>query len=95
MSQLLASLEDIEAHTDKPVTEELVAPLQVLVYRTVRSQLSPRYSPITLAGWHDPEHTPTVVRSIAAKLIAAYLYCNQDLYDHAITELKELANGAV
>jgi hypothetical protein len=93
MSQLLASLEDIEEFTNATVSDELVAPIQVQVYRVIRSELSPKYSPVVLAGWRDPEHTPVAIREIAGKMIAAHLYGDQGLYQEALDDLKELANG--
>lgn len=93
MSQLLASLEDIEEFTGATVTDELVAPLQVQVYRVIRSELSSKYPPVVLASWSDPEHTPAAVREIAGKMIAAHLYGDQGLYQDALSSLKTLTNG--
>lgn len=95
MSQLLASLSDIEAYTDAPVSDELVAVLQVQAYRTIRSQLSVVYPPVELASWSNPDSTPSEIRAIAGELIAAYLLGNQDMYEEAIGKVKAIVDGTV
>lgn len=42
--------------------------------RLIRSQLSGLFTTVIMAGWDSPANTPDIIRSIAGRLTAAYLY---------------------
>ena len=90
MAEILASLDDLNAHlpgrdtggttSGYPVvveaTEENTYILQVSIARVVRANLSSVVDSATLMGWSTPDDTPDSVREIAAMLIASDLYFN-------------------
>lgn len=84
--------------------------LQISVARVVRGYLSGTLSTATMASWDEPDHTPDVIREVAAKLIAAQLYFNQVsatslniedrhysqiLYDQAMAMLNGIVAGTI
>ena len=42
--------------------------------RLIRSRLSGTFTPLVLTEWDEPDNTPELIRSIAGRLAAAYLY---------------------
>lgn len=42
--------------------------------RIIRARLSGVFAPAVLTSWADPDSTPELIRSIAGRLAAAYLY---------------------
>jgi hypothetical protein len=108
--QLLASLNDINAWLgDKlEANDANSSKLQIEAHRLIRGQLASSFLPTTLASWTTPENTPDQIRSIAGKLIAAYLYRQtyseettdvpkyaQSLYNEAVADLVLIRSGAV
>jgi len=84
MAELLASLDDINAHLPSdegdPVveaTDENTNLLQISVARVIRGNLSTVLSTATLLSWDSPEDTPEYIREIAGMLIASQLYFNE------------------
>ena len=111
MAQLLADLDDIKRWLpdDKlTVTDGSTSSFQVEAYRIVKSQLAGVFAPVTLNGWADPSTTPAIIRSVAGRLIAAYIYREaysedipdipeyaQALYDEAIMMLTQIRAGTL
>ena len=109
MTELLASNVDINTWltVDKLVADDAnTASLQVEAWRLIRGQLANSFAPTVLASWTDPETTPDQVRSVASRLIAAYLYravyaedsntippYAQQLYNEAIQMLADIRSG--
>lgn len=109
--QLLASLSDINTWLPDDKLEANDAnsnKLQIEAWRLIRGQLASSFLPTTLASWTTPETTPDQVRSVAGKLIAAYLYRQvyaeettdipkyaQQLYNEAVAELIQMRTGAI
>lgn len=92
MTQLLADLDDIKRWLpdDKlPATDGSTATFQVEAYRIVKSQLAGVFTPVTLSSWADPATTPGIIRSIAGRLIAAYMY--REAYSEDVTDVPEYA----
>lgn len=78
--EILANLDDINAHLDQNVavaTDENTALLQVATARIVRGNLFPVVDQVTLQSWRTPEQTPEIIREIAGMLIAARHYFNE------------------
>lgn len=74
--------------------------------RTIIGQLSGFFSNIVLQSWADPDSTPEIIRSIAGRLAAAFLYRTlymtedvdvskyaQAIYDEAISMLADIKVG--
>lgn len=108
--QLLASLIDINAWLgDKLEANDANSnKLQIEAWRLIRGQLASSFEPTTLASWTSPTTTPDQIRSIAGKLIAAYLYRQvyseesteipkyaQALYNEAVADLILIRNGGI
>jgi hypothetical protein len=78
-TEILASLDDVNAHLDGEVIEadannsNLV---QISVARIVRGYLAAVVDAPTLMSWQTPETTPDMPREIASMLIAAQVYFN-------------------
>lgn len=78
--EILASLDDINAHLDGSVigadsnNTELV---QISVARVIRGYLARIVNQVTLMSWSTPELTPDIIREIAGMLIASQLYFNE------------------
>ena len=92
-NELLASLDDINAHLpeDKAEIEDADDDLlQVEVYRFVRAKLSSAFATATMNTWVDPTTTPEVIRTIAGLLIAAKWYAK--LYAEDSTDDARYAN---
>ena len=73
----LATLAEINVHlpTDKLEIETGAdTELQLDAERIIKGYLGNVYSVATLAAWADPESTPSLVRAIAGRLIAAFHY---------------------
>lgn len=78
--EILASLDDINAHLDQNVaaaTDENTALLQVAIARIVRGNLFHIVDQVTLQSWRVPEQTPEIIREIAGMFIAAQHYFNE------------------
>ena len=78
-TEILASLDDINAHLDGEVIEATPDNsnlVQISVGRVVRGYLAAVVDVPTLMSWQTPETTPDTVREIAAMLIAAQVYFN-------------------
>lgn len=84
--------------------------IQISVARIVRGYLSRILSNATMAVWTDPEHTPEIIREVAAMLVAAQLFVNQVsatsldveerhwaqiLYDRAVLLLEGIVGGSI
>lgn len=75
--EILASLDDINAHLDEVVIEATANNtnlVQISVARVVRGYLARVFDAATLMGWNSPENTPPIVREVAAMLIASRVY---------------------
>ena len=109
--QLLASLSDINAWLPDDKIEANDAntqQFQIEAWRLIRGQLASSFLPTVLVTWTSPTTTPDQIRSIAGKIIAAYLYKKiysedsatipqyaQDIYTQAITDLAMIRSGAI
>lgn len=109
MAELLASNEDVNGFLPEDkleATEANSSQFQVDAVQLIRGQLASSFAPTILAGWDTPDHTPKLIRQIAARLIAASIYKKayseersqlpnyaQDLYDTAIEWLREIRAG--
>lgn len=78
MTQILASIEDINGQL--PVDNKAViqdgddGQLQIDARAVIKGQLSSVFTPSILIGWDSPANTPTLIRSIAGRLIASKWY---------------------
>lgn len=109
--QILADLNDIGAWLTEDkleVDEPTTSPFQVEAQRIVRAQLTGVFQPTTIVSWNEPANTPGLIRGIAGRLIAAYLYREayseddtsipeyaQKLYDEAVGMLLDIRTGAL
>jgi hypothetical protein len=77
MAELLADIEDIQKHLD-PVNLRVTGNdsdhWQVEAHNIIKSQLAGMFTPLVLYGWDAPANTPSYIRGIAGRLIAAYIY---------------------
>lgn len=121
-NQILASLDDINAELPSQedpaglsdfvieATDPNTALLQVSVARVIRGYLSGIIDSTTLMGWSSPDKTPELIRTIAGKMIAAYIYFNsasrttlivdprsfgQVKYDEAMALLNGILDGTI
>lgn len=79
-TQILASLDDINAEVDGVVIEadpNNTSLIQVSVARVIRAFLAPIVDRTVLYSWVSPSTTPEIIRTIAGKLIAAQLYMSK------------------
>lgn len=111
MSEILASLSDINAHlpSNVQISNDVDDSLQVDALRLVRGQLVSLFSSTVLNSWDVPANTPELIRSIAGRLIASKYYANQvsgnvpdemaafaiSLYNEAIALLIDIKSGAI
>lgn len=76
--------------------------------RIIRARLSGFFAPAVLNTWDSPANTPELIRSIAGRLAAAYLYRSlmsseedtissyaQQLWNEAIQMLLDITNGNI
>lgn len=94
MSQLLASLDDIQTWLPEDklkITDGSTAGFQVEAFRIVKSQLAGAFTPVTLNSWSSPTTTPPIIRTVASKLIAAFLY--REAYSEDIPTVPEYAQA--
>src|SRR5262245_14450637 len=110
----LASLDDVKTHLPPDKFEATdgnpeIALFQVDVERLIKGYLSSVFSATTLAAWADPSTTPSYIRSIAGRLVAAFYYAKkvsedlpdwdrtypQRLYDEAMLMLNMIREGDV
>lgn len=111
---MLASIDDVNTFLPQDKLSatdgnEEIARHQIDVDRVIKGYLSSTYSAATLAAWADPDSTPSFIRSIAGRLIAAWHYARklsedlpdwdktypQRLYDEAMAMLLGVQNGDV
>lgn len=108
---MLATLSDIQKHMPDHKVEANVANTaqwQIEAARIVKAKLSGTLTAVVLHSWIDPDSTPPIIRSIAAELIAAYLYralysedetivpmYAQTLYNEAIQMLNDIREGVL
>lgn len=108
-SELLASLQDINGWftDDKLVADSInTAQLQIDAQRLIRGQLASSFTPTVLSSWLTPATTPGLIRAIAGRLIAAFLYRKiyseegvqipayaQEIYNEAIQMLIDIRMG--
>lgn len=78
MSEILASLSDINAHLppNVQISNDVDASLQVDALRLIRGQLVSIFTGTILNSWDNPDDTPELIRSIAGRLIASKYYAN-------------------
>jgi hypothetical protein len=110
MSEILASLSDINAHlpANVQISNNSDPSLQVDALRLIRGQLVSIFTPAVLNSWTTPETTPELIRSIAGRLIASKYYAKTlagnvpdemaayavSLYNEAIGLLTDIKSGA-
>lgn len=110
-NELLASLDDINAHLpqDKAEVEDSDDDLlQVEAYRLVRAKLASTFAVTTLNTWASPGTTPEIIRTIAGMVIAAKWYAelyaedsDEDavyatrLYNEALGMLQQIKDGTL
>lgn len=110
MAEILASLEDINAHLPANVliNNAVDNSLQVDAQRLIRGQLVSIFTPAVLNAWLTPDTTPELIRTIAGRLIASKYYArllsgedadafptySVNLYNEAISLLSDIKSGA-
>lgn len=80
MSEILASLDDVQAHLPESIVladEDNTNLIQISVARIIRGYLARVISNATLVTWTNPAGTPDLIREVAGRLIAAQLYFNR------------------
>lgn len=111
MSEILASLSDINAHLppNVQISNNVDDSLQVDAQRLIRGQLVSIFSGTILNSWDTPDNTPELIRSIAGRLIASKYYANLvsgqvpdemaafavSLYNEAISMLADIKSGVL
>lgn len=78
--EILASLDDVNAHLDGNVIEATADNtnlVQISVARIVRGYMARLFDSATLMSWSSPTTTPDIIREIAALLIASQVYFNE------------------
>ena len=104
-----ADLEDINQHlpdSTLQITEQDDEPYQNDAERIIRGYLSNVYTSTTLASWTTPNQTPSLIRSVAGRLIAASFYAakisgetpdwndySDQKYKEAISMLERIQSG--
>lgn len=66
------------------------------VERVVKGRLSGTFTPLTLAGWSDPDATPETLRAVGGRLAAALLYSlrlAEDYPDEALYARRKYREG--
>lgn len=107
----LASLDDVRkwiADDKLSVDDVNSTGFEIEATRIIKSSLSGVFSATTLHGWDEPENTPSIIRSIAGEIIAAFMYRQayseddtvvpeyaQTLYNEAMCLLKEIRSGTL
>jgi len=92
MAELLASNEDINTWLPADKLEANLANTakeQIDAQRLIRGQLAGVFTPVIIAGWADPDTTPDLIRGVAGRLIAAFLY--RKVYSEDSTDIPEYA----
>lgn len=108
---MFASKTDIQAwlQNDKITVDDAnSAKPNIEATRTVKGQLAGIFSPVTISSWATPATTPDIIRGIAGRLAAAYMYRSiyseedtsipeyaQELYNEAISMLQEIRLGSI
>lgn len=105
----LASLDDINVHLPEDKLEVFDAEdehLQIDCDRIIKGWLAGTYSAATLAAWTTPATTPSLIRAVAGRFMAAFVYKKaysedstrippyaQMKYDEAMTMLNMIKDG--
>lgn len=108
---MLASLSDIQSWLgdDKIiVTDAMAIKPELEAERLIRGQLAGVFTALTMTSWAAPDDTPELIRGIAGRLTAAFIYRStyseeqaevpeyaQNLYNEAISLLKDIKSGAI
>lgn len=108
---MFASLTDIQAwlgNNKITVDDAMSAKPNIEATRIIKGQLAGVFTPSMMLTWADPDNTPELIRSIAGRLTAAYIYKQlyseetteippyaQDLYNQAIAMLADIRSGAI
>lgn len=108
---MFASNTDIQAwlQNDKiSVDDALAGKSNIEAMRTIKGQLAGIFAPVTIASWDSPDHTPSVIRGVAGRLAAAFIYRKiyseednaipvyaQELYNEAIGMLQDIRLGSL
>lgn len=110
MTELLASLEDINTHLPANVkATDSLTEIQIDALRLIRGQLTAIFTPAILSSWDVPANTPELIRGIAGRLIASKYYSvlvsqqyadelpgySVTLYSQAISMLSDIKSGAL
>lgn len=89
---MLVSIADVQTwlQEDKlPVDDANMQKPAIDAERIIRSQLSGLFTTTVMSGWDSPANTPDLIRSIAGRLTAAYLY--RAIYSEEGTSVPEYA----
>lgn len=108
---MFASNTDIQSwlQNDKvTVDDTLAGKPNIDATRTIKGQLAGIFSPLTISSWADPASTPEIIRGIAGRLAAAFIYRKiyseedtsipeyaQALYNEAISMLQDIRLGSL
>lgn len=109
MSELLASIQDINAHLpiNVQINDSVDDSLQVDAYRLIAGQLVSVFSNTVIVTWTSPDTTPDQIRGIAGRLIASKYYArllagetpdeippySVSLYNQAVGLLADIRSG--
>jgi len=90
------------------VTDQNASKVKIDADRLIRGYLTGVFTPVTIAGWTTPDNTPEMIRGIAGRLSAAFLYRSiyseeqeaipeyaQELYNEAIALLEAIKTGNI
>lgn len=89
VEEILASLEDIQAHLPERITvadEDNTKLIQISVARIVRGYLARVVDNSVLLTWTTPAGTPDIIREIASMLIASQLFFNKSAESSTIID---------
>lgn len=109
---MLASLDDVKTHLPRDKFSPTdgnpeIALFQIDAERIIKGNLLSVFSAATLTAWADPATTPSIIRAIAGRLIAAFYYAKkvsedmpdwdqtypQRLYDEAMRMIEMIRDG--
>jgi len=108
---MFASISDIQNFLgdDKIiVTDANSSKANIEAERLIRGQLTGVFTTLTMSGWTSPDNTPDLIRGIAGRLAAAFIYratyseeqvevpaYAQMLYNEAIAMLADIVDGTL
>lgn len=112
MAQILASIADINGQlppdSKARIDDADDGQYQIDAANVIRGNLAGTFKPTTLVSWTTPETTPPLIRSVAARLIAAKWYSSlyseddptvaayaQWLYNEAVAMLADIRDGTL